>query len=111
MHYTGCDKFAGNKLCLPGTSTIVFFVYFIYLKAISSSREHHCVHLLEGDFVQQGTPVYVACGCLLIVHLEMSSRLCLKTSSMKVGLQPSPQTMETRRKSFCKTSFQVGPYL
>ena len=43
MCTTGCDELAGNKLCLPRTSTIVFCVHLVYLKPVQSTSEHHCI--------------------------------------------------------------------
>ena len=44
---TGCDEFASNELCT--SSTIVFFIYLVYLKTVEPTRERYCV-LLIGDY-------------------------------------------------------------
>ena len=55
--------------------------------------------------------IYVACECLLIVHLKVSSKEYnyLETGFMKAGLgTPSPKrTKNYREQSFFKSTFQV----
>ena len=48
------DEFAGNELCLPTTSTIVFSVYLIYFKTVKPGRECYCMLYMSAGSVFGG---------------------------------------------------------
>ena len=42
---TGCNEFASNQLIVSRSSTIILYMYLVYLKTIKPSRECHCAYI------------------------------------------------------------------